>query len=718
MPSLAVVNIQSADLHRELARHFDFEVFRPGQEEIVQSIVDGRNTLAIMPTGGGKSLCYQLPALVLEGVTLVISPLIALMKDQVDALQARGIAATLINSSLSPAEQNARIDGLRDGAYKLVYVAPERFRHGRFVEELRRVKISFVAVDEAHCVSQWGHDFRPDYLRVGEGLEAIGRPPVGAFTATATPEVREDIERFLDLKDPAIFISGFGRPNLNFEVRDVSKRADKFARLSHLISKHKTGIVYCATRKRVEEVSQHLREWDISHVAYHGGLDDGAREDLQNQFISKRVDVAVATNAFGMGIDRADLRFVAHFELPGSVEAFYQEAGRAGRDGLPSQCVLFYNYADRRTQDFFIDGANPTPDFIRSVYGQLLEICDEAHEVRLSVQDLSEVVGSKNGMAVGAALKTLGDLGLLERFDIPGERKRGTRLVKPDVLPPRIEINEAALIEKERRDRGKLDSLIAFANAHECRQIWIRRYFGEEDPEPCHHCDECKATTDSKARVLSEPEILIVRKLLSGIARMSGRSGEDWVPRFGKGLVLQMVTGSTDQKMEQFGLKELSTYGILSTHSLSFLRELFDACLRAGLVMTTGGTRPLVALTTMGAAVMFGKLSPELVWPAESRPEKAPKSSRSSSRKAFQFNGEIDKGLIDALREKRNQLAKARGNVPAYTVLTNRSLEALAINRPKTNAEAQLLPGIGPAKVKKVVPTFLKVIEEWEASSK
>ncbi len=708
------MNIQSADLHSALAEHFGFEVFRPGQEEIVQSIADGRNTMAIMPTGGGKSLCYQLPALVLDGVTLVISPLIALMKDQVDALTARGLPATFINSSLPPAEQNARIDRMRDGAYKLVYVAPERFRHHRFVEELKRVKISFVAVDEAHCVSQWGHDFRPDYLRVGERLEAIGRPPVSAFTATATPEVQEDIKRFLDLKDPAIFISGFGRPNLNFEVRDVAKRADKFAQLSRLIGQQKTGIIYCATRKRVEEVSKHLAEWDVSHVAYHGGLGDEQREDLQNQFISKRVDVAVATNAFGMGIDRADLRFVAHFELPGSVEAFYQEAGRAGRDGLPSKCVLFYNYADRRTQDFFIDGANPTPEFIRSVYGQLLEIADEAKEVRLTIQDLSEAVGSKNGMAVGAALKTLSDLGVLERFDIPGERMRGTRLVKPEILPFKLALDEAALNEKERRDRSKLDSMIAFSGALECRQIWIRRYFGEEDPEPCHHCDECRATTDVKVRVLTDAETQTARKLLSGIARMSERSGEDWVPRFGKGLILQMLAGSTDQKMAQFGLNKLSTYGILSPEGLAFIRELYDACLRAGFVMTTGGNRPMVTLTTMGGAVMFGKLKPELVWPVEPRGKKAPKSTRSSSRKAFQFDGDIDKSLIDALKGKRAQLAKARGNVPAYTILTNRSLEALAINRPKTKAEAQLLPGIGPGKAKTVGPTFLKVIEVWK----
>ncbi|MFP4542181.1 MAG: RecQ family ATP-dependent DNA helicase, partial [Opitutales bacterium] len=386
-----------AELPQALARHFGFDVFRPGQEAIVESIVSGRNTLVIMPTGGGKSLCYQLPALVLEGTTLVISPLIALMKDQVDALTARGISATFINSSLPPAEQSARIRLMAEGGYKLVYVAPERFRHRRFVEELQRVKLSFVAVDEAHCVSQWGHDFRPDYLRVGEGIARIGNPPVSAFTATATPEVRADIERFLNLGEPSVHITGFARPNLHFEIRTVAKRAEKYAALSRLIAERKTGIIYCATRKRVEEVASQLEEWEISHIAYHGGLKDVDREALQNEFISRRVDVAVATNAFGMGIDRADLRFVAHFEIPGSVEAYYQEAGRAGRDGLPSHCVLFYNYADRRTQDFFIEGANPSAEFIRDVYHQLLEVADGQTEIHRTIQELTELIGSKNG---------------------------------------------------------------------------------------------------------------------------------------------------------------------------------------------------------------------------------------------------------------------------------------------------------------------------------
>ena len=677
------------------------------------SVCSGRDTLAVMPTGGGKSLCYQLPALILDGVALVISPLIALMKDQVDALTARGIPATLINSSLPAGEQSNRIRRMAAGEYRLVYVAPERFRHRYFVEELRRLKISFVAVDEAHCVSQWGHDFRPDYLRVGDALRDLGHPPVSAFTATATPVVQQDIQTFLGLREPKVFVTGFARPNLRFEVKSVAKQADKYAALSHLMAQHKTGIIYCATRKRVEEVSAHLAEWNLPHVAYHGGMSDDDRESLQNRFIRGEVDVAVATNAFGMGIDRADLRFVAHFEIPGSVEAYYQEAGRAGRDGLPAVCVLLYNYADRRTQDFFIDGSNPSAEFVRSVYHQLLEQADAQHEIRTSIHDLTEAIGGKNSMTVSASLKLLGDAGLLERFDVPGERIRGTRLLKPAVLPFQVELDEAAMEEKERRDRAKLEAVITYASARECRQTWMRQYFGEEDSEPCEHCDECRHSKDHRARALDTAEAEILRKLLAGVARMSERKERDeWTPRYGKGLILQVLLGSTEQRIAQFGLDRLSTYGILRDLQPPFVRELFDAALRAGYLFSSGGLRPLITLTPMGSAVMRGKLAAELVWPAAHR---ASAGRRKGGDLQLDRDEAIDQDLLSALKQKRAELAKARGNVPVYTILPNRSLEAMASARPRSPAEALDLPGIGPAKVRSVVPAFLRIIKAHSA---
>ncbi|HLS27579.1 MAG TPA: ATP-dependent DNA helicase RecQ, partial [Opitutales bacterium] len=370
---------------KALEEYFGFPQFRDGQAEVVETILERRDTLVVMPTGGGKSLCYQLPALIRDGVTLVVSPLIALMKDQVDALQQRGIPATMINSTISYAEQRERIAAMGKGDYKLVYIAPERFRSEAFTNALGKIEIAFVAIDEAHCLSQWGHDFRPDYLRVGKALGKLGRPQIAAFTATATPEVRKDILTHLELRDPKSFVTGFSRPNLRLSVKQVSSESEKYERLQTIIGHHGTGIVYCASRKRVEEVSNELSSAGISVVAYHGGMSDEMRERAQNQFLKKEKNVAVATNAFGMGIDRADIRFVVHFEVPGSVEAYYQEAGRAGRDGGPAVCELFFNFADTRIQDFFIDGNNPTRQLIIDTYEKLRSIADDEGEVAIGI---------------------------------------------------------------------------------------------------------------------------------------------------------------------------------------------------------------------------------------------------------------------------------------------------------------------------------------------
>jgi len=438
-----------------LREQFGFEDFLDGQESIVEQILSGKDGLAVMPTGGGKSLCYQLPALCLDGVTIVVSPLIALMKDQVDALHRRGVAATLINSTLSLGEQRERIAGIRRGDYKLVYVAPERFRAEGFLAAMREVKVSLLAIDEAHCLSQWGHDFRPDYMRLGRARKDLGSPQCVAFTATATPVVREDIVKVLDLTERFEVVTGFARPNLSFNISAVEKKAEKFKRMREIIDEHRTGIVYCATRKRVEEVAETLNSWGAKCVAYHGGLSEAEREDTQNQFIRKEVDVAVATNAFGMGIDRSDVRFVVHFEIPGSVEAYYQEAGRAGRDGEVAYCELLFNYSDTRTQEFFIDGANPGVGLIRQVYDLLWQGRDSREEVHLGIDEIKDSIGAKNGMAVSSALATLGRAGYLERFDVAGQRRRGTRIQRPEVRAGDLELDVEALEEKEARGEGR-----------------------------------------------------------------------------------------------------------------------------------------------------------------------------------------------------------------------------------------------------------------------
>ncbi|MBA3767240.1 MAG: RecQ family ATP-dependent DNA helicase [Acidobacteria bacterium] len=398
-----------------LHKYFGFEEFRAGQREVISAILEGHDTVVVMPTGGGKSLCYQLPALMKEGATVVVSPLIALMKDQVDALHARNLPATFINSSITFEEQKARIAGVRRGEYKLVYVAPERFRSAHFVETLRTAQIALFAVDEAHCISQWGHDFRPDYLRLREAVEQIGRPQIAALTATATPHVRADIIEQLKLSDPRAFVSGFDRPNLSINVLRTQKEREKITHIKALASKHAggSGIIYTSTRKAVEQVTMRLRTAGLSLVAYHAGMEDAERTRAQNEFMTGGAQMIVATNAFGMGIDKPDIRFVAHYQMPGSIEAYYQEIGRAGRDGLASTCALLFNYADKRTQDYFIEGSYPPPDTVARVYQAL--VGTNQKRIELSTSEIAARAAIRNEMAVQSALIILEKAGHIER---------------------------------------------------------------------------------------------------------------------------------------------------------------------------------------------------------------------------------------------------------------------------------------------------------------
>ncbi len=436
---------------------------------------------------------------------------------------------------------------MKRGDFSLVYIAPERFKASSFMNALEGVKISMVAVDEAHCLSQWGHDFRPDYMRLGNALEALGRPQCIALTATATAVVREDIRSVLKLREPFERISGFERPNLSISVTSVEKVAQKYAKMKKTIEAHKTGIVYCATRKKVEEVAETIHSWGLNCVAYHGGMSDKERERTQNQFIKKEADIAVATNAFGMGIDRSDVRFVIHFEIPGSVEAYYQEAGRAGRDGEAAVCDLLFNYADTRTQEFFIQGVNPGAQLIRELYQFLLSDADENYEVFRTLDEIKEATGTKNAMGLGNGLGHLMRSRMVERFDVPGSRTKGTRLLRPEVIARDLEINEEALEEKERRDREKLEKVVQLCYANTCRQQWILEYFGEVDAPLCGSCDVCQGSENSERRGPTDDEALIVQKFLSGVARMSRCTATGWEGRFGRGRVIQMLVGSKSQ---------------------------------------------------------------------------------------------------------------------------------------------------------------------------
>ncbi len=564
------------DAQQALEKYFGFREFREPQGEVISEILNGQDVFVVMPTGGGKSLCYQLPAILRDGITVVVSPLVALMKDQVDALVARGLAATLINSTISTSEQHQRIRRMREGDFKLVYIAPERFRSRSFLQALGQITIGLFAIDEAHCISQWGHDFRPDYFRLGSVLEELGRPQVAAFTATATPEVRADIVKRLGLETPSVYVAGFARPNLRFAVTETERESEKYNRLRELVRRHRTGIVYCATRKRVDLVSEELKSWGIRVVSYHGGIEDAAREEAQNRFIQNDCDVAVATNAFGMGIDRADIRFVVHFEIPGSLEAYYQEGGRAGRDGEPAECELLFNYADTRIQDFFIDGSNPSVELIRRVYLLLRNMANEQGEIQRSIHDIAARLDNENNeMAVHSAITVLDRHGVIDRYDIPGKRVRGTRLLQRDLLPHQLPIDMAALAEKEKRDRAKLKAMVDYAYGRECRQKIILRYFGDPDFVACGACDRCSSVRSKKIRPPTDEELLVVRKALSGVARMCHRTKEGFTPRFGRNRVIQVLVGSHGKEVLDAGLNGLTTYGLLKQKSTDYLHELF-----------------------------------------------------------------------------------------------------------------------------------------------
>ena len=497
--------MENDQLKEALAR-FGHTDFRDGQREPIEAVLRGEDAVVVMPTGAGKSICYQVAALMLPGTTLVISPLIALMKDQVDSLERKGIGVTLINSTVGRGEMENRLRGMREGTYKLVYVAPERFRNSAFRAALSQAQLSMVAIDEAHCISQWGHDFRPDYLELGSVISGLKGVRVMALTATATPAVREDIVRQLHLgelqrKQPFVEVLGFSRPNLRIGVTDCSRAARKLARTVEIVRRLKNGIIYVATRKHAQTVYEELQRVvaetnGVRILLYHAAMTEFQRTNVQQAFMSAEHPVVVATTAFGMGIDRADIRFVIHWDIPGGIEQYYQEIGRAGRDGAHSECELLFSYADVKVQEFFVNGANPDVETGLKVWEMFKGYGNQVVEFDSAL--FAKALGVKNGIAVSTAVNVLLNAGCLFR---PEENRPHAYRVVDGVAESQIRLVFAARREKLYRDRRRLRKMIDFAYFDGCRHKFILDYFGDQAPtRTCGGCDNCEKEHASSSR--------------------------------------------------------------------------------------------------------------------------------------------------------------------------------------------------------------------------
>jgi ATP-dependent DNA helicase RecQ len=473
---------QAVDRARPILRIRDL---RPGQAEVIESVLSGRDTLAIMPTGSGKSLTYQLPALSLPGPTLVVSPLLALIEDQVGKLKAAGVAVARIDSTRTAKERAADLEGVREGRIKLILITPESVCTPAVQETLEGVKFSLFCVDEAHCVSQWGHDFRPSYLGLRRAAEVLGRPPILGLTATATPAIAEDVMAQLGMKDAYTCRVSFHRPNLAFDVRKVGGEADKLRVLGKLIQRlRRPGIVYCATVRAVDELYVALRHGKIPVERYNGKMATDEREKAQASFMSAgRKVVMIATNAFGLGVDKPDIRYIIHYQMPGSPESYVQEAGRAGRDGKPARCVLLFQPDDIAIQEHFLKEAHPTKTQARAVAEGLYAWSDEGKEVSVRDLALSMALPERRVRVVLSVLEAMG-----VAVEVKAARWAG---VEP--RPTREQIDKAASVFEARRisDRRRLAALLKYMNTQTCRVQMLRVYFGEEDGGKCGLCDSC-----------------------------------------------------------------------------------------------------------------------------------------------------------------------------------------------------------------------------------
>jgi ATP-dependent DNA helicase RecQ len=557
-----------ARLHAEARRRFGIEHFRPGQRETLEAIFQGRNVLALMPTGAGKSLCYQLPAVFLPGLVIVVSPLIALMRDQQEKAEEARIAAERVDSTLTPAESEETLDAIRSGDSKLIYVTPEQLENSEYVDLLARQGVSLLAVDEAHCISQWGHDFRPAYLNLRHAWKRLRRPPIAAFTATATEPVIQDILKALGAENALVLNTGTERDNLRFSVEQTANMDAKRSRLLELLADESgTGIVYTASVRSANELYEWLKGQGIQAGRYHAKLPARERAEVQSSFMAGKYKVLFATKAFGLGIDKPDIRFVYHYEFPDSLETYYQEAGRAGRDGKPARAVLLYRLEDRRIQRYFLLNRYPKVEESRRVL-------EAAAEPALIAELAERACLAKRRVQV--IVRLLWDGHLLRRKC--GGYQASAEPVSQDALRQA----HSGYEEKRARDRQRIEDMMRYAESGQCRKQTLRTYFAEDAGEPCTICDNCvrgdslsTATAAGTQDVIeihtsAGPIVTTAPETLPWGASPRFRTGERVRhPKFGDGEVADSVGGIVLVRFEKGRTRKIQSAYVTSVDTAS-----------------------------------------------------------------------------------------------------------------------------------------------------
>lgn len=566
---------------------FGYEQFRPGQRDVIERVIARQHTLAVLPTGLGKSLCYQLPAQMMTGITLVISPLIALMRDQVEALRQRGITnATFLNSSLEQATVAARYNDIQRGKYKLIYIAPERFDSPRFQDLAAKTRIDLLVIDEAHCISQWGHDFRPHYRSLLKRLPSLDKATVLAMTATATPEVRKDIEAALGRRMEHV-VADFNRPNLLLEVIQVEDRDLKNETLLEMLSADNgAAIVYASTRKDAESTYRFLNSRGVSTSLYHAGLATADRSEGHRLFQAGERRVMVATVAFGMGIDKPDIRRVIHYNIPGSLESYYQEAGRAGRDGLPATCTLLFSNQDLRVQHFLLDSSYPDHSLVYQVYDALRD----AHPLPVAPADLAKRIEIPE-LTVKAALQSMYEQGYVSLA-----RENKYAVARPELARPGIDFGPLAA--RRRRAEKRLDSIIDYASGSACRRAVILRYFGQTFSPPCNSCDACKPVIEEASETGTARSDDAAREIL--------RAAKEFGGRLGRTMISEVLSGSRRKKLIDMGLDSAAAYGTLRRLGKDVTLDCIDELIKRGLLGTTSGSYPTLYITERGKKAING----------------------------------------------------------------------------------------------------------------